>query len=126
MISGGTAMFDSNGHPSDPAARLAGLPPDPAEVRPIEIGDNVWIGQGAMIHPGVRIGDGSIVAARSVVRSRVRPYTVVAGNPARKIADLPAPPNVMLDAPTGDNGVGNGSGGPRTDRVSLGKMGGET
>jgi carbonic anhydrase/acetyltransferase-like protein (isoleucine patch superfamily) len=93
MIAGGTSMFDSNGHPTDPAARLASLPPDPAEVRPIEIGDNVWIGQGSTIFPGVRIGDGSIVAARSVVRSKVRAYTVVAGNPARKIADLEPPGN---------------------------------
>jgi acetyltransferase-like isoleucine patch superfamily enzyme len=91
MISGGTVILDSSGHPTDPAARLAHLPPSPEEVRPVEIGDNVWIGMGSLVLPGVKIGDGSIVTARSVVRYHVRPYTIVSGNPARKIADLPRP-----------------------------------
>jgi acetyltransferase-like isoleucine patch superfamily enzyme len=91
MIAGGTVMLDSNGHPADPQARLARVPPPPEEVRPIEIGDNVWIGMRSTICPGVKIGDGSIVSGNSVVRSSVRPYTVVAGNPARKVADLPRP-----------------------------------
>ena len=91
MISGGTVIIDSSGHPADPAARLAKQPPSPEEVRPVEIGDNVWIGMGSLILPGVKIGEGSIVTARSVVRYHVRPYTIVSGNPARKIADLPRP-----------------------------------
>ncbi|NLS95780.1 MAG: acyltransferase [Planctomycetaceae bacterium] len=91
MIAGGTSFFDSNGHPADPDARKAKRPPSAEEVRPIEIGDNVWIGNNSTIFPGVRIGEGSIVSARSVVRTQVRPYTVVAGNPARKICDLSRP-----------------------------------
>ena len=47
------------------------------------IGSDVWIGQNAVILPGVRIGDGAIVGANSVVGSDVDPYTIVAGNPAR-------------------------------------------
>ena len=47
------------------------------------IGNDVWIGQNAVILPGVRIGDGAIIGANSVVGSSVDPYTVVAGNPAR-------------------------------------------
>ena len=47
------------------------------------VGNDVWIGQEAMILPGVTIGDGAIVAARSVVSADVPPYAVVAGNPAR-------------------------------------------
>ena len=47
------------------------------------IGSDVWIGQNAVILPGVRIGDGAIIGANSVVGSAVDPYTVVAGNPAR-------------------------------------------
>ena len=47
------------------------------------IGNDVWIGQNAVILPGVHIGDGAIVGAESVVGSDVSPYTVVAGNPAR-------------------------------------------
>ncbi len=56
-----------------------------APARPIRIGRNVWIGFDCCVLPGVTIGDGSIVGARSVVMADVPPYTVVAGNPARLI-----------------------------------------
>ena len=49
------------------------------------IGNDVWIGQNALILPGVHIGDGAIIGANSVVGSSVEPYTVVAGNPAKVI-----------------------------------------
>ena len=49
------------------------------------IGNDVWIGQNAVILPGVRIGDGAIIGASSVVGSDVAPYTIVAGNPARPL-----------------------------------------
>jgi maltose O-acetyltransferase len=47
----------------------------------------VWIGTGAIILPGVTIGDGAVVGAGSVVTSDVKSGTVVAGNPARVIAE---------------------------------------
>ena len=46
------------------------------------IGNDVWIGQNAVILPGVHIGDGVIIGANSVVGSDVEPYTIVVGNPA--------------------------------------------
>lgn len=46
------------------------------------IGNDVWIGYKAIIMPGVKIGDGAIVAAKSVVVKDVAPYTIVGGNPA--------------------------------------------
>ena len=49
------------------------------------VGNDVWIGQDATILPGVRIGDGAIVAAKAVVTGDVAPYAVVGGNPAREI-----------------------------------------
>lgn len=49
------------------------------------IGNDVWIGQNAVILPGVQIGDGAIIGANSVVGSDVTPYAVVVGNPARLI-----------------------------------------
>lgn len=49
----------------------------------VQIGNDVWIGRDAMVLSGARIGDGAVVGARSVVRGRVRPYEIVAGNPAR-------------------------------------------
>lgn len=47
------------------------------------IGNDVWIGYDSLIMPGVKIGDGAIVAARSVVTADVPPYAIVGGNPAR-------------------------------------------
>ena len=49
------------------------------------IGNDVWIGQNAVILPGVQIGDGAILGANSVVGHDVAPYTIVAGNPAKEI-----------------------------------------
>jgi virginiamycin A acetyltransferase len=49
------------------------------------IGNDVWIGYDALIMPGVTIGDGAIIAARSVVTADVPPYAIVGGNPARVI-----------------------------------------
>ncbi|GAA0386510.1 CatB-related O-acetyltransferase [Streptomyces luteireticuli] len=49
------------------------------------IGNDVWIGYQALIMPGVRIGDGAVIAAGSVVTGDVEPYTIVGGNPARPI-----------------------------------------
>jgi acetyltransferase-like isoleucine patch superfamily enzyme len=57
-------------------------------VRPITLGDNVWVGRNAMIFPGVTVGEGSVVSAGAVVTSDVPPNTVVAGNPARRIASV--------------------------------------
>jgi serine acetyltransferase len=84
-------IFDSSGHPIDPARRLAGEAPDPDDVKPVTIGDNVWIGAESIIFPGVRIGDGSVVSTGSVVISDVPSYTLAAGNPARKIVSLKSP-----------------------------------
>lgn len=49
------------------------------------IGNDVWIGYGATIMPGVRIGDGAIIATKSVVTKDVAPYAIVGGNPANEI-----------------------------------------
>lgn len=50
-----------------------------------QIGNDVWIGYGATIMPGVTIGDGAIIATKSVVTKDVPPYTIVGGNPAKEI-----------------------------------------
>ncbi|MEL7120229.1 MAG: CatB-related O-acetyltransferase [Bacteroidota bacterium] len=49
------------------------------------IGNDVWIGYGATIMPGVSIGDGAIIATKSVVTKNVAPYSIVGGNPAKEI-----------------------------------------
>lgn len=58
-----------------------------AETKPVTIGDDVWIGQRALILPGVSIGNGAVVAAGAVVTKDIEPYAVVGGNPAKVIRD---------------------------------------
>ena len=65
----------------DPETML-GYQPD---RRDIVVGHDVWLGYGAMVMPGTRIGNGVIVGAGSVVRGDVPDYTVVAGNPAQVV-----------------------------------------
>ena len=50
-----------------------------------EIGHDVWIGAEAMIMPGIKVGNGAMIGARSVVTKNVAPYAIVAGNPAKPI-----------------------------------------
>lgn len=68
-------------HPRDPAQRRAGL----EFGRPVKIGANVWIGGGAIILPGVTIGDDAIIGAGAVVTRDVPAGATFAGNPARRI-----------------------------------------
>ena len=55
------------------------------EYLSVEIGNDVWIGEGVLIPGGVKIGDGAIIASRAVVTRDVEPYSIVAGIPARHI-----------------------------------------
>lgn len=80
-------------HPRDPASRDQGL----EFGRPITIGRNVWIGGGALILPGVNVGDDAVVGAGAVVTRDVPAGVTVVGNPARPLdpkrdpaADLPS------------------------------------
>lgn len=50
-----------------------------------EIGNDVWIGFNSIIMPGVKIGDGTIIATNSTVTKNVEPYSIVGGNPAKEI-----------------------------------------
>lgn len=91
QVGGSVSFRDAGGHPTDPELRKAGAPADEADVKPIIVHDNVWIGAGVLVLPGTELGEGSIVAARSVVSGVVAPYTIVAGNPARRIGTLTPP-----------------------------------
>jgi len=64
---------------------------DDTPARPVRVGRNVWIGFDACVLPGVTVGEGAVVGARSVVTADVPPYAVVAGNPARVIRQLEPP-----------------------------------
>lgn len=56
-----------------------------APKKPVEVGDDVWIGARAIILPGITVGRGSIIGAGSVVTKNIPEYAVVGGNPARII-----------------------------------------
>ena len=98
LISWNVVLMDTYRLPLDPTARrreLEALSRRRPRVcvgtergRPVRIGRNVWIGFDACVLPGVTIGEGAVVGARSVVVEDVPPYTVVAGNPARVIRRL--------------------------------------
>ena len=74
----------TTGHPVHPDLRRDGS----QFSAPVRIGDDVWIGAGAVLLPGVVIGAGSVVGAASVVTGNVPPGVVVAGSPARIIRQI--------------------------------------
>ena len=71
-------------HPLDPAERRAGM----EMARPVDIGENVWIGGAAIILPGVAIGSDTTIGAGSVVTRSVPAGVLAAGNPCRVIREL--------------------------------------
>ncbi|MEU0913728.1 sugar O-acetyltransferase [Streptomyces althioticus] len=71
-------------HPVEPQPRRDKL----EAARPIIIGDNVWIGGGAIVCPGVTIGDNSVIGAGAVVTKDVPANVVAVGNPARPVRSL--------------------------------------
>lgn len=92
LLATGVLIYDQDGHPLDAARRRAGEPSPPESVAPVTLGDDVWVGSGAVILKGVTVGDRAVVAARSVVTKDVPADSVVAGNPARVVLTLPPAP----------------------------------
>ncbi|HIT54152.1 MAG TPA: sugar O-acetyltransferase [Candidatus Fimivicinus intestinavium] len=87
---GDNVMFGPNvvvataGHPVDPSLRLK-----VAQFNiPIHIGNNVWIGAGAILLPGVQIGDNSVIGAGSVVTKDIPANVVAVGNPCRVLREI--------------------------------------
>jgi maltose O-acetyltransferase len=71
-------------HPTDPEPRRAKL----EAAKPIAIGNNVWLGGGVIVCPGVRIGDNTVVGAGAVVVRDLPANVVAVGNPARVVRTL--------------------------------------
>jgi acetyltransferase-like isoleucine patch superfamily enzyme len=77
------------GHPMDAEDRAAGLPCTERQIGDIVLEQDVWLGTGVMVMPGVRIGRGTVVAAGSVVTGDLPPFVVAGGMPARVIREIP-------------------------------------
>jgi len=98
LISWGGTIVDHDSHSlvwaereRDVSNTFQGHPKDWTKVRvlPVRICNRAWIGFNVAILRGITIGEGAVVGACSVVTRDVAPYTVVAGNPARLIRELP-------------------------------------
>jgi len=98
IISWGVTIVDHDSHALDWEGRSSDVIDwhenrknwDHVKIRPVHIEEKVWIGFGASVLKGVRIGAFSVVAAGSVVTKDVPPYSLVAGNPARIVRSLRA------------------------------------
>jgi acetyltransferase-like isoleucine patch superfamily enzyme len=91
LIGSGVLITDSDHHVVRPDAgqsrRHLGLPKPNLEDR-VVIEDDVFVGARSIILKGVRIGEGSVIGAGSVVSSDVPPYSIAAGNPCRVVGDV--------------------------------------
>lgn len=97
LFAPGVFIWDTDNHPLSRSGRhrqaeqipFSRIDPYEADGGPITIGKDVWVCMDSLILGGVTVGDGAIVAARSVVTKDVPPMTIVAGCPARVIGEVP-------------------------------------
>ena len=91
VIIGDDCLFASNIFVSDTnhggCNELPTIPPDERKLtsNPVEIGNNVWVGEGVAVLPGAKIGDGCIIGAHSVVKGTIPAYTIAVGSPAKVV-----------------------------------------
>jgi acetyltransferase-like isoleucine patch superfamily enzyme len=78
-----SSIIDDDRHEIEPGANLY--------KGPTILGDNVWLGRGAAVMPGVTVGDGSVIGANSVVTRDIPPNSFAAGTPAKVIRKLELP-----------------------------------
>jgi acetyltransferase-like isoleucine patch superfamily enzyme len=98
LISWNVVLMDSYRASTDPRIRRGDLESLPYRIprsphfeddaRALTIGSHVWIGFDVCVLPGVRIGDGCIIGAKSVVATDIPPYCIAAGNPARVVREI--------------------------------------
>lgn len=87
LIAANTQIIDGSGHDlsfDNPSNRINTI----GDSNPVVIKNNVWIGANSIILPGVTIGEGSVIAAGSVVTRNIPPMVVAGGNPAKVIKSV--------------------------------------
>lgn len=89
---GPNCCFSTAGHPLDPAQRNAGL----EYAKPITVGNNVWIGMGVQVLPGVTIGDNAVIGAGSVVTHDIPAGMLAYGAPCRPIRAIAQKPRRVI------------------------------
>ena len=77
IISWNVQIMDTDLHPIGADATLS--------KEPVDIGDDVWIGSGAIVLKGVKVGDGSVIGAGSIVTRSIPPHSMAVGNPAKVV-----------------------------------------
>ena len=102
MIGTNCMIMDSDDHPINPALRLQRAPVKEEDVKPVTIGNNVWIGSYCAILKGVTVGENSIIGAHSVILRDVLPNCIYAGNPAR-----PTVRDINIDPATNQSELAN-------------------
>ncbi len=88
-VSREAALLTATHKPNDPEFA--------AELAPVHLERRCWVGMRALIMPGVRVGEGAVVAAGAVVTGDVEPYAIVAGVPARPLSKRREPMSYRLD-----------------------------
>lgn len=89
VIGANVTIVDTDFHSLDPIIRSSKDDDQSACHKPVQIGNDVFIGGNSLILKGVKIGDGAVIGAGSVVTNSVPEREIVAGNPAHPIAKLP-------------------------------------
>lgn len=102
LLGSRVCIYDSDFHELHPGRRRGGRP----SMAPVELGENVFIGDRVLILKGVTIGADSVVGAGSVVTSSIPAGVIAAGNPARVVRELAGAEDrtsTVLGAPQGDS-----------------------
>lgn len=87
LVAGNVQIFDCNAHDlsfENPANRINTT----GQIKPVVIGDDVWLGTNVVVLPGVTIGAGAVISANSVVNKDIPPRVLAGGNPAQIIKDF--------------------------------------